>query len=209
LGTINRWRESGAGPALVSLNGIAGALLYAALAAATGALLFHRIWLAIVGAGLLVTGVMLGLIGSLPAGGRGPGPWFQSSVEVFDATIRTFSNTVSFTRLAAFGLTDAALGQEIWSGTTGLWSKGPSLWVLAALLFVVGNAVAFALEGLVAAIQALRLEYYEMFSRIFQSSGRPFRPWHVPLTGDEKSGEGSAGERAASPTNEEATCSPG
>ncbi len=30
-------------------------------------------------------------------------------------------------------------------------------------------------------IQALRLEYYELFSRIFEGEGRPFRPWHVPL----------------------------
>jgi V/A-type H+-transporting ATPase subunit I len=46
----------------------------------------------------------------------------------------------------------------------------------------VGNAVTFALEGLVAAIQALRLEYYELFSRVFDSEGVPFRPWHVPIT---------------------------
>ena len=32
-----------------------------------------------------------------------------------------------------------------------------------------------------AAIQALRLEYYELFSRVFDSEGEPFRPWHVPL----------------------------
>ena len=31
-----------------------------------------------------------------------------------------------------------------------------------------------------APIQALRLEYYEMFSRLFVSQGRPFDPWHVP-----------------------------
>jgi V/A-type H+-transporting ATPase subunit I len=52
----------------------------------------------------------------------------------------------------------------------------------AILVFVLGNAVAFALEALVAAIQALRLEYYELFSRIFQSEGRPFRPWAPALT---------------------------
>ena len=51
-----------------------------------------------------------------------------------------------------------------------------------SLVFVVGNALAFALEGLVAGIQALRLEYYELFSRVFDGEGRPFRPWHVPLS---------------------------
>ena len=49
------------------------------------------------------------------------------------------------------------------------------------LVFVAGNALAFALEALVAAVQALRLEYYELFSRVFQDQGRPFRPWHVPI----------------------------
>jgi V/A-type H+-transporting ATPase subunit I len=204
LGSINRWRESGIGLALVSLSGIAGAALYVALIAAAAAVLLHHSRLAFVSGALLLTGVVLGLIGSLPVGGRGPGAWFQSSVEVFDATIRVFSNTVSFTRLAAFGLTDAALGQMIWSGTAGLWSKGPSLWVLAALLFLVGNAVTFALEGLVAAIQALRLEYYEMFSRIFLSSGRQFRPWHVALAREETPGEEPVSRPEVSSTTKEA-----
>ena len=44
-------------------------------------------------------------------------------------------------------------------------------------MFFVGWAVAFALEGLVVAVQALRLEYYELFSRVFAREGRPFRPW--------------------------------
>jgi V/A-type H+/Na+-transporting ATPase subunit I len=45
---------------------------------------------------------------------------------------------------------------------------------------VAGTALAFGLEALVAAIQALRLEYYELFSRVFVTQGRLFRPWHVP-----------------------------
>ena len=50
----------------------------------------------------------------------------------------------------------------------------------AITLFVAGNVAAFALGALVAAIQALRLEYYELFSRLFAGSGEPFTPWHVP-----------------------------
>jgi V/A-type H+-transporting ATPase subunit I len=45
----------------------------------------------------------------------------------------------------------------------------------------VGWAAAFALEGLVVAVQALRLEYYELFSRLFVGEGRPFKPFRVPL----------------------------
>ena len=46
-----------------------------------------------------------------------------------------------------------------------------------------GNAVALTLEALVAGIQALRLEYYELFSRVFDTEGRPFRPWTLPARG--------------------------
>jgi V/A-type H+-transporting ATPase subunit I len=45
----------------------------------------------------------------------------------------------------------------------------------------VGNLLAFALEVLVVGIQAIRLEYYELFSRILTSEGRVFDPWHVPI----------------------------
>jgi V/A-type H+-transporting ATPase subunit I len=41
--------------------------------------------------------------------------------------------------------------------------------------------VTFGLEVLIAGVQALRLEYYELFSRVFGQEGRPFRPWHVPI----------------------------
>ena len=46
--------------------------------------------------------------------------------------------------------------------------------------------MAFALEGLVVAVQALRLEYYELFSRVFTREGRPFTPWRLPLLSTEE-----------------------
>jgi len=52
----------------------------------------------------------------------------------------------------------------------------------------VGNALAFALEGLVAGVQAMRLEYYELFSRIFTDEGRKFHPWYVPTAPSDSSG---------------------
>lgn len=95
--------------------------------------------------------------------------------------MRLGSNIVSFTRLAAFGLTHAALGAIIWDGTTASARRGGAAWLAAVALFAVGNALAFALEALVAGVQAMRLEYYELFSRVFVSQGRPFRPWHPPV----------------------------
>jgi V/A-type H+-transporting ATPase subunit I len=49
------------------------------------------------------------------------------------------------------------------------------------LLLVVGNIAGFALGALVGAVQALRLEYYELFSRLFITQGSPFEPWHIPV----------------------------
>ena len=181
LGTVNRWREGGAGHALTAVSGLAGVGLYLGLALAGLGWYRHLGALVVVGVSCAIAGLVLGFAGLYAeSGGRAAGA-VQAGVEMFDAVVRLGTNTVSFARLAAFGLTHAALGGLVWSGTTGLWHKGPAMWLVAAAVFVVGNAVAFALEGLVAGIQALRLEYYEMFSRIFVTEGRTFRPWHIAM----------------------------
>jgi V/A-type H+/Na+-transporting ATPase subunit I len=30
-------------------------------------------------------------------------------------------------------------------------------------------------------VQAMRLEYYELFSRLFAGEGQPFSPWRIPV----------------------------
>jgi V/A-type H+-transporting ATPase subunit I len=186
LGAVNRWRERGGGSALVALSGVAGIALYAGLTVL--GLGWYRFGPAVTatGAAVAAAGLVLGYIGLfMQAGGRAAGA-AEAGVELFDAVVRLGTNTISFARLAAFGLTHAALGGVVWSGTTVLWRLGPAYWVVAALTFVVGNAVSFSLEALVAGIQALRLEYYELFSRIFTSEGRMFRPWHLPAPSSQK-----------------------
>jgi len=136
--------------------------------------------LASAGALVAIAGLALALIGFLAEAGGGAAGGFQASVELFDLVVRLGSNVVSFTRLAAFGLTHAALGLLVWESTQALWRHGGLLAMAGVAVFAVGTAVAFSLEALVAAIQALRLEYYELFSRVFVMQGRPFRPWHLP-----------------------------
>lgn len=181
LGSVNRWRESGWRLALVAPSGIAGAAVFLGLGLlALGAVTAND---AVVAAGVIVAvaGLVLAYIGLLAAAGYGSEGVAQASIELVDSVIRLGTNLVSFARLAAFGLTHAALGLIVWEGTVALWDRG-GLAVLGAIaLFVVGNIVAFALEAVVAAVQALRLEYYELFSRVFQYEGRPFRPWHLPI----------------------------
>jgi V/A-type H+-transporting ATPase subunit I len=125
--------------------------------------------------------VALAYVGFIANAGGSAAGLTQATVELFDMVLRLGTNVVSFARLAAFGLTHAALGLVVWDATVALWGRGGG-WLLAAVtVFLLGNAVAFTLEALVAGVQALRLEYYELFSRVFSAEGRPFRPWHVPL----------------------------
>jgi V/A-type H+-transporting ATPase subunit I len=181
LGTVNRFREGGWRAAVYAPSGVAGSMVFLALGAVVGGLVLGSGWLVALGVVLAVVGLVVASLGLYAAAGGGAAGAAEAGVEVFDLVIRLGSNLVSFARLAAFGLTHAALGLVIWQGTTSLADHGGWGWVAAVVVFVVGNALAFALEGLVAAIQALRLEYYELFSRIFEGVGRPFRPWRIPL----------------------------
>jgi V/A-type H+-transporting ATPase subunit I len=184
LGTVNRWREGGLPVVLYAPSGVAGSSLFLGLGLVAGGLGLHRGWLLAVGGVVAAAGLTLSYIGFFAEAGGGGAGVAQASVELFDVVIRLGSNLVSFTRLAAFGLTHAALGAVVWTATLGLWHRGAAVAFAAVLLFLVGNALAFGLEALVAGVQALRLEYYELFSRVFLGQGRPFRPWHVPISSE-------------------------
>jgi V/A-type H+/Na+-transporting ATPase subunit I len=181
IGTVNRWREGGWPLATFAPSGIAGTALFSGVAAMAGGWYAGTSWLIFLGGMAALVGLALAFAGFLAEAGGGGAGLAQAAIELFDTIVRLGSNIVSFARLAAFGLTHAALGAIIWQGTSGLWLTGGVVPIVGAVvLFVVGNALAFGLEALVASIQALRLEYYELFSRVFQGQGRPFRPWHLP-----------------------------
>ncbi|MBS2965899.1 hypothetical protein KGA66_22815 [Actinocrinis puniceicyclus] len=179
LGTVNRWREGGPSAALYAASGAAGSAVFAGGATVALGVFTKSQSVSIAGAvcaglGLVAAGV--GLAAGAPAGVAGG---FQVGIGLLDLVTRIGSNVLSFARLAAFGLTHAALGLVVWQGVTALARRGPLALAGAVLVFAVGNAAAIALEGLVVAVQALRLEYYELFSRIFAAEGRPFRPFRL------------------------------
>jgi V/A-type H+-transporting ATPase subunit I len=182
LGAVNRFREGGVARSLVALSGIAGAALYLGLAVVGAGWYWHRTSLVISGIALAILALALSFVGLFAeAGGRASGG-LEAGVELFDGLLRLGTNTVSFARLAAFGLTHAALSTLVWTGTADLWNRGGVLNIVVAILvFVLGNALTFALEALVAGVQALRLEYYEIFSRVFTTEGREFHPWHIQV----------------------------
>jgi V/A-type H+-transporting ATPase subunit I len=182
LGTVNRWREGGWRVALVSTSGVAGAAVFLGLGLlALGAYLAVD-WLMVASVVVVVAGLVLAYGGLLAATGGGAAGAAEAGVELFDGVIRLGTNFVSFARLAAFGLAHAALLGIVWQATTGLWATGGLAMLAAVAVFVLGNALTFTLEGVVAGVQALRLEYYELFSRVFVSEGRAFRPWSIPLS---------------------------
>ena len=108
----------------------------------------------------------------------------ESFIEVFETVLTYLSNTISFVRLAAYAMSHTAilvatflLADEVAkaAGAVG----GP----LGVLIIVLGNVVAIALEGIIASVQALRLEYYEFFSKFHTGGGRAFEPFR--LTGND------------------------
>ena len=187
LGSVNRFREGGWRNAALAPSGLAGASVFIGLVLLGAGLYAGLGWLTVSGAVVTGLGLLALFAGHTPARRGQQAGGAEAGVELFDIVVRLGSNVVSFARLAAFGLTHAALGAVVWQATTALWDRGVGAAVAAVLVFVAGNALAFTLEGIVAAIQALRLEYYELFSRIFDIEGRPFRPWHVPLSPPEVS----------------------
>jgi len=204
LGTVNRWREGGWPSMLYAPSGGAGSGLFLGAGVAAAGWYFHIGALLAAGAVVALAGLGLAAVGFLAGAGGGAGVT-QAAVELFDLVVRLGSNVVSFTRLAAFGLTHAALGLVVWNGTRALWPHGGLSLAGAAsaagavAVFAVGTALAFSLEALVAGIQALRLEYYELFSRVFVDQGRPFRPWHVPTA---RGYAAASAEKTAAPIKE-------
>lgn len=188
LGTVNRWREAGPALAIYDASGVGGALLFTGVALVVGGRAESFAWMWPIGLAVTILGSSLVFVGLLVASGPGASGVAQAVVEMFDTVLRLGSNVVSFTRLAAFGLTHAVISEVVWTGTSGLWTRGTVVARIASVaLFVTGNVAGFALGALVGAIQALRLEYYELFSRLFTGQGRPFEPWHIPLQRSEPS----------------------
>jgi V/A-type H+-transporting ATPase subunit I len=97
----------------------------------------------------------------------------EGFVELIETVIAFLANTASFIRVAAFALAHSGLSLAIWTIAENL-SDVP---VLPIVIVVFGNALTIALEGLVAGIQAIRLEYYEFFGKFFGGDGVPFKPF--------------------------------
>ncbi len=95
--------------------------------------------------------------------------WTVELLEIFSGYL---SNTLSFMRVAGLGIAHACLMISFFTLADMAGGSGPVAW----LILVVGNILVIGLEGLSAGIQALRLSYYEFFTKFFHGTGKLYTP---------------------------------
>ena len=169
------------GEFIFSPNGLVGVITYLCgvnLASAyMGAFTFMPQVVAVIG---MVAGLVLLLFAELlapmvegkpwkPAGGMG-NYLMQSVFELLETVLSYLSNTISFLRVGAFVIVHASMMMVVFTlaGTPN-----------NLLVVILGNIVVICLEALLSAIQGIRLEFYEMFSRCYKGGGRKFTAFNI------------------------------
>lgn len=106
----------------------------------------------------------------------------QNFFELIEYVLSYLSNTLSFLRIGAYVLVHAGMMLAVFA----LAGENKN-----AAILIFGNIFVIAVEGLLTAIQVLRLEFYEMFSRFYGGDGKPF----IPLTNKQFSIGGNKNEK--------------
>jgi len=101
--------------------------------------------------------------------------FMEGFVEIAEFLMGYLANTVSFIRVAAFGLAHAGLFVAVF-GLSEIVSEIPAGGVMSILVLIFGNIFILVLEGAVVTIQILRLEYYEFFGKFFREFGEKYEP---------------------------------
>lgn len=100
----------------------------------------------------------------------------ENFFEMFEFMLSYISNTMSFLRVGGFVLSHAGMMLVVMT-LMDMVSSTAQPFVL-----VIGNAFVMAMEGMIVAIQIIRLEFYEIFSRFSESDGVPFEPVTVSFS---------------------------
>lgn len=96
--------------------------------------------------------------------------FIEEGFGMFENLLSIFSNTLSFIRIGAFALNHAGLFLAVHeialiSGKIG-----------GLAIYIIGNIIVIILEGLVVYIQAMRLQYYELFGKFYTGDGIEYAP---------------------------------
>ncbi|MDD6458094.1 ATPase V [Stecheria sp. CLA-KB-P133] len=180
INIVNNLRHKKPGEVLFSQNGIAGLVFYlyviiaAGLKLTGGANLFHVQFVIPFILVPVFCFLMKEPLTNLVTGHgfRASQSWgayiLQNFFEVFEILLSFVTNSMSYLRVGGFVLSHAGMMLVVMTLVKMTGNAGP-------LVLVFGNIFVMALEGLVVGIQALRLEYYEMFSRYYTGGGRKYK----------------------------------
>lgn len=100
--------------------------------------------------------------------------YIEEGFGVIETLLSMMSNTISFIRVGAFALNHVGLYMAFATMGEMMGSKVGNI-----VMLVIGNIVIIGLEGLIVFIQALRLEYYELFTKYFRGDGIEYKPVRV------------------------------
>ena len=180
INIVNNLRHKKLGEVLFSQNGIAGLVFYlyviiaAGLKLMGGANLFHVQFVIPFSLVPVFCFLMKEPLTNLVTGHgfRASQSWgayiLQNFFEVFEILLSFVTNSMSYLRVGGFVLSHDGMMLVVMTLVKMTGNAGP-------LVLVFGNIFVMALEGLVVGIQALRLEYYEMFSRYYTGGGRKYK----------------------------------
>jgi V/A-type H+-transporting ATPase subunit I len=103
-------------------------------------------------------------------------PMMVAMVEgIFEGLVKFLVNTISFMRIVILAIIHGALSL-IMVGVMDIMPPTTVGFVGKSLVFVVVNVIIIVMELFVSFIQTMRLHYYEIFSKFYKGTGRPFRP---------------------------------
>lgn len=120
----------------------------------------------------------------------------ESCIELMETFTGYISGTVSFVRVGAFAISHAALCLAVYS-IVNMLKELPMGGTLSLLVIILGNLLVIVFEGMVAMIQGVRLEYYELFSKYFSGGGVLYSPFQIGDRTAEPADKGNKGEDKA------------
>jgi V/A-type H+-transporting ATPase subunit I len=185
INILNAWRSRDWGRFFFDHNGIAGLVLYWSLIGLVAAVLLKSfpvsLWVFIAPAIVASFAVMFSeLLEHLITGQR---PLIEGSLgtyaiqvffEMFETLLSYLSNSLSYVRVGAFAVAHGGLS-AVFFILANLTSPvhGAGYWIVIAIgtIFIIG------FEGLIVGIQAMRLEYYELFSKFYTGGGARYEPF--------------------------------
>ena len=185
LNVLNGIRQHDFDKIFFGPNGLAGMVFYLGLIIGAVVTLLtdynmFRLWYVLI---VLVLPLILILFREpLSALAEGKEDWKPESLggllvsgffELFETLLSFLTNTLSFLRVGAYAITHVCLMLVIHT------MAGANL---NPIVLILGNLFVMGFEGLLVGIQVLRLEFYELFGRFYQDSGREYCPRLVDYT---------------------------